>query len=676
MDLHTPTIEIKGIGPKTVNLYDKLGLNEAEDFLYYFPRDYMKYEEPKPLTEDCVGEIVFFPARVVKKPLLKRGARMQVVTATLSCEGMEVRAVWFRMPYLTKSLKPGETYIFRSRIERSGTAFHVEQPLIFTREQYEEISGTLQPVYALTKGLSNHTLKKVIRSVFDSVYFPDTKEWEQKKQTLFAMHFPSSFEELGRVRKSLVYEEFFLFILRLRLLKAQKDLQKNDFMIYPTAYAQRIVEHLPYALTDAQKRVWNEVLDDLGSDHSMSRLIQGDVGSGKTIIAILAMITVACSGYQTALMAPTEILATQHFEAICKIIQKENIPVKAVLLTGAMKASQKKEAYEMIASNEAQIVIGTHALFQEKVIYHDLALVITDEQHRFGVRQRELLSGKNVNTPHVLVMSATPIPRTLAIILYGDLDVSLIDEMPQRRLAIKNCVVGTDYRATAYRFMEKEIANGHQVYIICPLVEESEGLDCENVIDYSAKIHEVFAHNPSIRIGVLHGRMKAQEKNTVMEAFYRNDIQILVSTTVVEVGVNVPNATVMLIENSERFGLSQLHQLRGRIGRGDQQSYCIFMCAGSSSNKRLQVLNKSNDGFYIANEDLKQRGPGELFGLRQSGDLNFTLGDIIGDAEVLKQAAHDVDELLKKDPDLSDKQHAHYLKELQKRDEKFYHTIL
>ncbi|MBO4902516.1 MAG: ATP-dependent DNA helicase RecG [Lachnospiraceae bacterium] len=681
MDLNTATIELKGIGPKTVKSYEKLGLHKAEDFLYYYPRDYMKYDPLTTLSEECVDEIVFFQATVVKRPLLKRAGRMQIVTAALANEGTEVSAVWFHMPYLTKSLKVGETYVFRARIGKRGMFFHVEQPLIFKMEDYRKIEGTLQPIYALTKGLSNHALTKVIKGIFEGVSFDpaeDAELFSPKKETLYAMHFPADLKQLLEAREKLVYEEFFYFILQLRLLKEKKTLEKCDFQIYPSAYTVRLIEHLPYTLTGAQKKVWDEVQQDLERDVPMNRLVEGDVGSGKTIIALLSAVMVAANGHQTAIMAPTEILATQHFETIAKILKKEDIPAKAVLLTGSMSAATKRDIYEQIASGEAQIVIGTHALIQEKVNFQSLALVITDEQHRFGVRQRELLSAKNEKKPHVLVMSATPIPRTLAIILYGDLDLSVIDELPKRRLKVKNCVVNTDYRTKAYQFMEKEILNGRQAYVICPLVEESEGMDAENVADYAEKLKEVFAHDEQIRIGILHGKMKTADKNAVMDAFYRNDIQILVSTTVVEVGVNVPNATVMLIENAERFGLSQLHQLRGRIGRGEHQSYCIFMSANRSKHcmERLEVLNHSNDGFQIASEDLKQRGPGDLFGVRQSGDLHFVLGDVFQDAHILKRASADVDRLLTEDPDLTDPAHARLLDKLNQMDGGLGHTVL
>ena len=389
----------------------------------------------------------------------------------------------------------------------------------------------------------------------------------------------------------------------------------------------------------------------------MSRLVQGDVGSGKTIIAFLSMILTAANGYQAALMVPTEVLARQHYEELCKLLEKQGMPFEAVLLTGSNTAREKMERYEKIVSGTARLVVGTHALIQEKVIYENLALVITDEQHRFGVGQRENLSKKGTK-PHVLVMSATPIPRTLAIILYGDLDISVMDELPAKRLPIKNCVVDTSYRPKAYSFIQKQVQEGRQVYVICPMVEESEGLEAENVLDYSQKLKEALPGN--IQVAYLHGRMKAAEKNRIMEQFAANEIQVLVSTTVIEVGVNVPNATVMMVENAERFGLAQLHQLRGRVGRGEHQSYCIFVQGGqdAETKERLEILVKSNDGFYIAGEDLRLRGPGDLFGIRQSGLLEFRLADIFQDAEILKEASEAAGSILALDRDLSLPQNA------------------
>ena len=397
----------------------------------------------------------------------------------------------------------------------------------------------------------------------------------------------------------------------------------------------------------------------------MSRLIQGDVGSGKTILAYLAMIMAVKNGYQAALMAPTEVLAVQHYQGLLQLFQEQGITdVRAELLTGSHTPKEKRERYARIESGEAKLIIGTHALIQEKVCYHSLGLVITDEQHRFGVKQREALSLRG-RSPHVLVMSATPIPRTLAMILYGDLDISVIDELPAKRLPIKNCVVGTQYRPKAYRFIQRQISEGRQVYVICPMVEESEDIDGENVLDYVKRLQDELP--ASIRISPLHGKMKPKEKNAIMEAFARQELDILVSTTVIEVGVNVPNATVMMVENAERFGLAQLHQLRGRVGRGEHQSYCIFIQGTQEDHmkKRLEILNQSNDGFFIAEQDLKLRGPGDLFGVRQSGMMDFHIADIYKDSDILRQASLAAQELLAQDPGLEQPEHRRLREKIQ-----------
>ena len=665
-----PITNLKGIGQKTAGLYNKLGIFSYEDLLYYFPRDYIRYEDTKAISECNIGDVVSIKARIARQPLLKRVKRFQIVSAYLKTDEAVISTTWFNMPYLVKSLKPGEVYVFRGILSRKGDNYHLEQPQIFTPEKYDEILNTLQPVYALTKGITNQAITKSVKTLLNDAHYPSmvfpsaNTDSAKVKEALETIHFPKNFDSLVEARKLLVFDEFFSFILKLRLLKEENERLKNSFNIVQTAYTRRLIEALPYKLTNAQLKVFEEIETDLLKQVSMSRLVQGDVGSGKTIIAILAAITVGISGYQTALMAPTEILATQHFQAISEMLRKYNIPLSCTLLTGSMSQAKKKEVYSQIETGEVQIIVGTHALIQKKVNYNNLALVITDEQHRFGVRQRETLSDKNMtDNPHILVMSATPIPRTLAIILYGDLDVSVIDEVPARRLPIKNCVVGTDYRNTAYNFILKEIDNGSQAYVICPLVEESEGLEAEDVISYTEKLKSTFPER--VNIAYLHGKMKQDEKNRVMDAFYKNDIQILVSTTVVEVGVNVPNATVMLVENAERFGLAQLHQLRGRIGRGDKQSYCIFMSSkkNEANMKRLEILNKSNDGFYISSEDMKLRGPGDLFGIRQSGDMHFKLADVFNDALILKEAADYVSKILDDDKDLSKPEHA-VLKEM------------
>ena len=450
-------------------------------------------------------------------------------------------------------------------------------------------------------------------------------------------------------RKRLAFEEFFLFILAMRTLKNTKERLPNSFVINNDARTDEFINNLPFKLTNAQIKVWEEVKLNMGSDKLMSRLIQGDVGCGKTIIAVLALMNTAFNGYQAAMMVPTEVLAKQQYKSVCDMFEKYNIALNISLLTGSMTQSAKKKEYERIKSGETDIIIGTHCLIQDSVEYKNLALVITDEQHRFGVNQRKTFSKKGDN-PHILVMSATPIPRTLAIILYGDLDISIVDELPLNRLPIKNCVVDENYRPNAYKFIQNQINEGRQVYIICPLVEESDGIEAENVIDYAAKLKKFM--QPQVRIDYLHGKMSGSQKNDIMERFVNKETDILVSTTVIEVGVNVPNATVMMVENAQRFGLAQLHQLRGRVGRGKYQSYCIFVSDNKSkkTKERLEILNKSNDGFVIAEEDLRLRGPGDFFGIRQSGEFDFGIADIYADANVLKIASDAAAQLLKDDP--------------------------
>ncbi|MCR5734430.1 MAG: ATP-dependent DNA helicase RecG [Lachnospiraceae bacterium] len=659
--------DLKGVGEKTASLFRKVGVCTYDDLLNYFPRNYVKFDDVIDIGDEDTGKIIAFSAYVARAALMRRSGRLTITSCPLKHGDMIINAVWFHMPYLSKSLKTGTRYIFWGKVYKKGNSYCTDQPLIFTPENFDEIKNTLQPVYPLTKGLTNQTVKKSVKTLFTD---PDIK---RKYELHRMMHFPKDMEELKKARGTFVYEEFFYYILRLRFLKEDNLRAKNDFNMIECAECERIIERLPYRLTSAQMRVWREIASDLTKSVSMNRLVQGDVGSGKTIIAFLSAIMTAINKHQAVIMAPTEILASQHFEALNRLVSENDLPVRSVLLTGSMTAAKKKETYRLISENEADIIIGTHALFQEKVIYNDLALVITDEQHRFGVKQRDALITKNTeNVPHVLVMSATPIPRTLAIIMYGDLDISVIDEVPARRLPIKNCVVGDSYHESAYRFIKKETDNGHQAYVICPLVEESEGLDAKDVTGYTQVLSEKLG--PSIRVECLHGKMKPAEKQRVMDAFYNNDIQVLVSTTVVEVGVNVPNATVMIVENAERFGLAQLHQLRGRIGRGDAQSYCVFFNGqdNEESRQRLDILAQSNDGFYIASKDLELRGPGELFGIRQSGELNFKLGDIYTDAPILKKACDDVDALLSEDRDLSLPKNAHIREKLEQMLEGYY----
>lgn len=660
---------LKGVGEKTEKLFWKVGIYDTDDLLHYYPRNYDEYETPVDIAELKEGTVQAVSAAVCSGVYVNSVRGRQIISVNIADQSGKFPVVWFNLPYLKKTLRKGSWFVFRGRIVRKQGKLEMEHPEIFTPSAYEEILHHLQPVYGLTAGLSNKTVVKMITQLLESVpmqseYLPE--EFRERYEladinyALRTIHFPPNKEELLVSRKRLVFDEFFLFILSVRKMKEKTEETPNCFPVRETWLTEEIIERLPYSLTGAQLNAWHEIERDLAGRRMMSRLVQGDVGSGKTILAFLAMCLVADNGYQAALMAPTEVLARQHYEGFQKLMEEQNLSFPTVLLTGSDTAREKRLAYAKIASGEALVIIGTHALIQEKVEYANLALVITDEQHRFGVKQREALTTRG-NPPNVLVMSATPIPRTLAIILYGDLDISVIDELPARRLPIKNCVVNTSYRPKAYSFIERQVREGRQAYVICPMVEESEGMEAENVLDYTEKLRENFSSD--IRIEYLHGKMKAKEKNVVMEAFAQGAIQVLVSTTVVEVGVNVPNATVMMVENAERFGLAQLHQLRGRVGRGEYQSYCIFMQGNQEQvSKRLEILNKSNDGFYIAGEDLKLRGPGDLFGIRQSGDMEFKIGDIYNDSAILTKASEAADEILALDPELDLEQHR-FLKE-------------
>ena len=612
MNTLSPLTELKGIGEKTEKLFAKVGVTNVGELLSYYPRTYETYGEiqkPDAVTDGMTAALY----GQFQGPLaVKRVKNMQIVSGVFESDAQKIRITWYNMPYLRSTVRAGVPYVLWGKAAKKNRQLVLEQPAVFSFEEYHRMRQHLKPVYPLTEGLSAKTIEKAVRQALESLPFfketlpPAIRSKYHLAEYHFALeqiHFPENREQMLLARRRLVFDEFYLFILALRQLK----------------------------------KVWQEIERDMTGDYLMSRLIQGDVGSGKTILAFLALFLAAGNGWQGCLMVPTEVLAVQHMEAIQKQICEQKLPFYAELLTGSMTAKQKREACGRIVSGESQIIIGTHAVFQEKIQYKNLALVITDEQHRFGVRQRESLSEKG-DMPHVMVMSATPIPRTLAVILYGDLDISVVNELPANRLPVKNCVVDTSYRPKAYRFIEKQVKMGHQAYIICPMVEESEQIEAEDVISYTEKLRSTLPQD--ITVSYLHGKMKPAKKNEIMEAFVKNEIQVLVSTTVIEVGVNVPNASVMMIENAERFGLAQLHQLRGRVGRGDAQSYCILCYGkdGEKTKKRLEILNKSNDGFYIANEDLRLRGPGDLFGIRQSGELAFRIGDVFQDAAILQEA--------------------------------------
>lgn len=660
MDLNN----LKGIGEKTEKLFYKAGIEKVNDLLRYYPRYYDVFEEPVLIRDLECDRTQAIKGTVVREVSVKRVRNLQVVTGYLRDErGDAIKATWFNSPYLKGKLTIGSTFIFRGFVKENYSNFSIEQPKIFGIAEYNKKKGEMQPVYPLVSGLTNNMVQKAVKQALKLV---ETEEFLPEKirnkygleglqQAIEHIHYPTDKNQLYSARKRLIFDEFFMFIYNIRNLKDKNTEIHNRHILEEPKEVKTLINDLPYELTNAQKRTWEEIKRDISSTKVMNRLIQGDVGSGKTIIAFFALITAALNNGQGAMMAPTEVLARQHYDNLIELIKEHNINVNPVVLVGSMTAKEKREAYKVIESGDADIIIGTHALIQEKVNYNNLTMVVTDEQHRFGVRQREAISEKGEH-PHIMVMSATPIPRTLAIIMYGDLDISVIDELPANRLPIANCVVGTDYRPNAYDFMTKQIAKGRQVYVICPTVEYSEAVEGENVIEYAEKLKRIMP--VSVNIEFLHGRMKPAEKNEIMDRFANNQIQILVSTTVVEVGVNVPNATVMMVENAERFGLAQLHQLRGRVGRGKYQSYCIFINGSGKKEalERLNILCKSNDGFLIANEDLKLRGPGDFFGVRQSGDFEFRLGDIMNDANILKQASEAVELILNEEVEISDKQ--------------------
>ncbi len=651
---------LKGIGEKSAALFNRLGIATTEELLRYYPKDYEQFRAPYLIADAPVGERTAIRGVITGNMTVKHVRNLNILSFTVQDASGSLQMTYFNMPYLKNSLKKGTFYVFHGLLQRKGNRLVMEQAKTYKPEEYELLADRLLPRYMLTKGLSNNAVTKAVKQAFarqeETADFLPASLMERyrfmaRNDAMYQMHFPSDRDILMQARKRLVFDEFFLFILMLRRHRSDNNALPNRYKMIETADTGRLIEALPYQLTNAQLKVWHEIISDLGGDTAMNRLIQGDVGSGKTILSFLALIMCSANGAQGAMMAPTEVLAKQHFEAFLKLKKQYGLRVNPVLLTGSTTAKDRRLIYAQIESGEADVVIGTHALIQEKVNYHKLALVITDEQHRFGVRQREALAEKGFDA-HVLVMSATPIPRTLAIILYGDLHISVLDELPAKRLPIKNCVVGTSYRDTAYRFIEKEVNAGRQAYVICPMVEAGEMEELEDVMSYADRLKAILP--PSIQVASLHGKMRPAEKNRIMEQFEAHHIDVLVSTTVVEVGINVPNATVMMVENAERFGLAGLHQLRGRVGRGEHQSYCIFI--STSENKatmeRLKILNESNDGFYISAQDLKLRGPGDLFGIRQSGMLEFELGDVFTDASILQQASDEADEILAKDPDL------------------------
>lgn len=644
MRLEDDITSIKGIGEKTAAAFKKLKVSNVNDLIHTFPRTYLSYDEIIDIKDAYLGNRVAVLAVISTYVDVRTIRNLKITNISIKDQTGTMKVTWFNSPFLKNVLHKGDTYVFVGTVKVKNNMKVLEMPEYYKLDVYQGMRRVMQPVYGLTAGLSNKTIKKAVdfvRPLISQIkdYIPEEVRSKYDLMELSkaydTMHYPLNDEILKNAIKRIAFDEFYRFLSDMGKLKAFNVKQINTHKVVQGKLVSEFVETLPFSLTKGQALAIEDILNDMGSDNIMNRLVQGDVGSGKTIVATTALLATVKSGFQGALMVPTEVLAKQHFDELSRTLKAFDVRVEC--LVGSTPIKEKRHIYEGLKSGEIDIIIGTHALIEDKVEFNDLGLVVTDEQHRFGVEQRKKLAVKG-DYPHVLVMSATPIPRTLAIIMYADLDISIISELPKGRKPIKNCVVGCNYRPTAYKFIASQVAEQSQVYIICPMVEDSETMDITNVTEYTEIMKQ--ALGPMVRVSMLHGQMKAQEKNEIMEKFLNKEIDVLVSTTVIEVGINNPNATVMMVENAERFGLAQLHQLRGRVGRGSKQSYCIFIDGKQSkaSEERLKVLENSNDGFYIANEDLKLRGPGDFFGIRQSGEVSFELADIYNHADMLKLA--------------------------------------
>ena len=663
---------LPGIGPARARGLEKLGLVTVEDLLRCYPRSYEDRRKFSTVAAAPVDIPVCLELLVAEPPRLSRIRKgLELVKARLVDDTGSLTATFFNQTYMKDALRPGETYIVYGKVEGPPGRRQMTNP-VCERSDRVRFTGCILPVYALTHGISNNLLAGLARRCVDECagQLEEVLPGPLRREHALAaaefacrnIHFPRDEEALELARRRLIFEELFYLTCGMALLRTRRDEAAGvPFAIPPV---EEFLALLPFPLTGAQRRVMDEIAADVSAGPPMNRLVQGDVGSGKTMVAAYGAWLAAKNGRQCALMAPTELLAEQHFRSLAPLL--EQVGLRVGLLTGAVKGRARKELLAALAAGELDLLIGTHALLSEGVDYADLGLVITDEQHRFGVAQRAALSAKARRPPHVLVLSATPIPRTLSLVIYGDLDVSVIDELPPGRTPVQTFVVGEDKRQRMYGFVRKLVGEGRQAYIVCPAVEEGEdeGAGLKAATTYAQGLQtEVF---PDLRVGLVHGKMKPREKDAVMTAFAGGELDVLVSTTVIEVGVDVPNAALMVVENADRFGLSQLHQLRGRVGRGKHQSYCVLVTStrNPDSRARLKVLTKTTDGFQIAEEDLKLRGPGDFFGQRQHGLPQLRIADLAGDMRVLKEAQLAAQELLERDPGLKRPEHAPLLKQI------------
>ncbi|MDI3310250.1 MAG: ATP-dependent DNA helicase RecG [Thermoanaerobacterium sp.] len=655
MDLSKQIQYVKGVGPKRASLLKRIGIETVKDALEYYPREYEDREKITPIDTLKIGEKQTFKAYIAGKPREYKIKGLIITKIPVKDGSGTLELVWYNQPYIKNNFKLGEEYIINGKVAYKYGQVYVENPAMDKSDILNLNAGRIVPIYKLTDGLSQKILRNIIynllkeyineiEEIFDEDFLTEYNLLDIKK-AIKNIHFPESSEMLERSKYRLIFQEFFILQLGLNLIKNRYDADKSGIK-FKRVDLSEFLNNLKFNLTKAQDRALNEILDDMYSGKVMNRLLQGDVGSGKTIIAAAAMYVAVKNGYQASILAPTEILAKQHYLSLKELYDK--LGIKTELLTGSIGNKRKNSIIEKVKNGEIDVLVGTHSLIEDNVQFKNLGLAITDEQHRFGVRQRAVFKDKGSQT-NVLVMTATPIPRTLALMLYGDLDMSIIDELPPGRKKVETYAVSGALRERAYKFVINEIKKGRQAYIVCPLIEDSETIYAKSAeVVYEEIYKGVFK---DFRVGLVHGGMNSNDKDKVMSEFVDGKIDILVSTTVIEVGVNVPNATVIVIENAERFGLAQLHQLRGRVGRSSHQSYCILIAYSYSDvvKKRLKVMTETNDGFKIAEKDLEIRGPGEFFGVKQHGLPELKLANIFDDIETLKLAQKAVEKFINDD---------------------------